>query len=270
MKTLGVLAMAAFLVVVAVAGVAAQDTSDGQAVYETSCSSCHQPGGTGLAGVFPPLAGNPNVADAAYVEEVIRAGRSGPIEVLGETYDSPMAAIPLDDADVAAVVLYVQSLSGAPDQPTTTAAPPAVGDAARGERLFNGAAGFEARGPACAACHSAGSAASNGGAGLGPDLTNTYQTLGSEAGLTAWLASTAAYPGVMGPVFADKDLTETEIADLVAFLATTPGDGAPGRAAGWAFAGLGAAVGVALLILMALVIRGPNTTYNDRLRSGNE
>ncbi len=263
--------MAAFFMVVAAVGVAAQDTAEGQAVYDSACAVCHQPGGAGLAGAFPPLAGNPSAADGSYVEDVIRNGKSGPIEVLGETYDSVMTAVPLSDTEIAAVVAYVQSLAGASAPPPATTAPaPTTGDAARGERLFTGAAGFEARGPACAACHSAGSASLNGGAGLGPDLTDSYGTFGGEAGLTAWLSSAASYPGVMNPVFVDKELTEAEVADLVAFLATTPDDGAIGGASGWAFAGLGVAGGLVLLALMYFVIRGPNKTYNDRLRSGNE
>ncbi len=34
---------------------------EGAAVYTAICSSCHQPGGAGLSGQFPPLINNPNV-----------------------------------------------------------------------------------------------------------------------------------------------------------------------------------------------------------------
>ncbi|HLS70699.1 MAG TPA: cbb3-type cytochrome c oxidase subunit II [Chitinophagaceae bacterium] len=34
---------------------------DGEALYASTCASCHQPNGEGLAGAFPPLAGSPIV-----------------------------------------------------------------------------------------------------------------------------------------------------------------------------------------------------------------
>lgn len=83
---------------------------DGAAVYSAVCSGCHQPGGAGLSGAFPPLIDNPNVDDAAYVEDVIRNGREGEIVVDGTTYDGVMPAqASLSDEDVAAVIAYVQS-----------------------------------------------------------------------------------------------------------------------------------------------------------------
>ncbi len=68
-----------------------------------------------MPGNFPPLIDNPNVADAAYVEDVIRNGRSGEIVVNGETYNGVMPAqSTLSDDDIAAVIVYVQSGFAAP------------------------------------------------------------------------------------------------------------------------------------------------------------
>jgi len=89
----------------------------GAEVYNAVCASCHQPGGVGLAGQFPPLIDNPNVDDADYVEDVIRNGLSGPIEVNGETYDSVMPPQTLGDAEIAAVITYIQSGFAAPAAP---------------------------------------------------------------------------------------------------------------------------------------------------------
>ena len=47
----------------------------GSEVYAAHCSSCHQAGGEGIVGTFPPLLGNPAAADAAYVESIIRDGQ---------------------------------------------------------------------------------------------------------------------------------------------------------------------------------------------------
>ena len=90
----------------------------GADVFTAVCASCHQAGGVGLGSQFPPLAGNPNVDDAAYVEDVIRNGLSGPIEVNGTTYDGVMPAqSSLSDADVAAVITYIQSGFATPAAP---------------------------------------------------------------------------------------------------------------------------------------------------------
>jgi mono/diheme cytochrome c family protein len=81
----------------------------GEGVYQANCAGCHQPGGVGLAGSFPPLVGNPNVQDAEYLRTTVRNGREGEIEVLGETYNGVMPAFPtLSDADLDALVAYVQ------------------------------------------------------------------------------------------------------------------------------------------------------------------
>lgn len=82
----------------------------GAEVYSTACSACHQPGGAGLPGSFPPLADNPNVDDAAYIEDVIMNGLSGEITVNGEVFDSVMPSqSTLSDGDVAALIAYIQS-----------------------------------------------------------------------------------------------------------------------------------------------------------------
>jgi mono/diheme cytochrome c family protein len=93
----------------------------GAEVYTAVCASCHQAGGIGIAGQFPPLRDNPNIADAAYVERVIRNGLDGPITVNGETYDSVMPAQPsLSDADIVNVIAYMQSGFAAPSGPAPT------------------------------------------------------------------------------------------------------------------------------------------------------
>jgi len=96
----------------------------GSEVYSQICSACHQPGGTGLPGQYPPLNGNPNVADAAYVTDVVTNGKQGPIEVLGETYNGVMPSFStLSDDDIAAVIAYIQNgfqlpAGAAPTAPT--------------------------------------------------------------------------------------------------------------------------------------------------------
>ncbi len=99
---------------------------EGAQIYSQLCSACHQPGGVGISGQFPPLLGNPNVDDTDYLVSTIRNGREGELVVLGETYNGRMPAFStLSEADVDALVTYVQSGFAAP-----AIAPPAPGSTA--------------------------------------------------------------------------------------------------------------------------------------------
>ncbi|MCP4962183.1 MAG: cytochrome c, partial [Actinomycetia bacterium] len=91
-----------------VPGVSDDTLRQGATVYGTSCSSCHQAGGAGIEGTFPPLVDNPNVTDADYVRQVIVDGKQGAIEVNGVSYDGimpPFATMASEDVD--ALVVYI-------------------------------------------------------------------------------------------------------------------------------------------------------------------
>ncbi len=88
---------------------------EGAEVYSQICSSCHQPGGAGLPGQYPPLIDNPAVDDGDYVVDVIANGRQGELVVDGVTYDGVMPAFStLSDDEVEAVVAYLQADFAAP------------------------------------------------------------------------------------------------------------------------------------------------------------
>ena len=221
---LGLLGISA-AVLLAVASSAGAQESDGAAVFQANCSTCHGPQGAGQAGIFPPLAGNANVLDPAYVRTVVLNGRQGEIVVNGVTYNGVMPAVganlPPDQVD--AVIAYVTGdlQAQAPATTTTTPGPgttvPAGGeDATRGEELFLGAASFVNDGPACMGCHSAGKYGRLSGPGLGGDLTDLYTETGSIDGVLA--AMDAAHEA--GAVYAGAPLTDQEKADLAAFLET--------------------------------------------------
>lgn len=90
----------------------------GAEVYSSACSSCHQPGGAGLPGQYPPLIDNTNVDDSDYLVAVITDGLSGPIVVNGQDYDGIMPPqSTLGDEDIDAVVAYIQSGFAAPAAP---------------------------------------------------------------------------------------------------------------------------------------------------------
>ncbi|MER3554149.1 MAG: cytochrome C [Meiothermus sp.] len=85
----------------------------GEGVFTTNCAGCHQASGTGVPGAFPPLAGNPHLADVKHVTSTIIKGLNVGVEVNGQKYTQPMPAFgQLSDKDVAAVASYIRNSWG--------------------------------------------------------------------------------------------------------------------------------------------------------------
>lgn len=108
--------LAALAAMLTMAGAGAADAG----VYDKQCVACHQPGGKGMAGLAPALAGTlaPMVASddgRRYIAQVLLQGLSGRIVSQGQTFVGampPQAA--LADADLAAVANYLaRDLNGA-------------------------------------------------------------------------------------------------------------------------------------------------------------
>lgn len=86
----------------------------GESLFKGTCSTCHQPDGAGLAGVFPPLAASDYLdRDARDVIGVVVNGLSGPIQVNGEDYASVMPPMSqLNDDEVANILTFVYASWG--------------------------------------------------------------------------------------------------------------------------------------------------------------
>jgi len=78
--------------------------SDGAALYRATCRGCHMPDGEGAkgAGMYPALAGNPQLVTGAYVADVVLHGRNG----------MPGFGDRMSNDQVAAVVNYVRTNFG--------------------------------------------------------------------------------------------------------------------------------------------------------------
>lgn len=84
----------------------------GKRVFSTICSTCHQPTGLGLPGVYPPLAGSEwAVGPDERIIRIVLDGVSGPIKVKGAAFNNAMPAFgpQLKDEQVADVLTYVRS-----------------------------------------------------------------------------------------------------------------------------------------------------------------
>lgn len=125
----------------AVAGAAV----DGKAVYAANCAACHQAAGTGLPGVFPPLAKSEWVQSApAVVANIVLHGIDGELQVEGTTYNGQMPSFAhLSDAELAAVLSYVRSDWGNSAPPVEEAVVKSERDANRRAAPFAGGADLE-------------------------------------------------------------------------------------------------------------------------------
>jgi mono/diheme cytochrome c family protein len=93
------------------------EAAAGQAFFDKNCAACHQPGGKGLVGLAPALAGPlaPLLAHdegRQYVVQVMVHGLSGKITSQGQLFNLAMPAQPtFSDADLADAARYVASLN---------------------------------------------------------------------------------------------------------------------------------------------------------------
>ncbi|SEJ53234.1 c-type cytochrome [Frateuria terrea] len=85
--------------------------SRGGKLYAQQCASCHGQDGQGVAGVYPPLAGNASVTEPTGINaiRVVLLGGFAPSTAAHlRPYSMPPFAQQLSDADVAAVVSYIR------------------------------------------------------------------------------------------------------------------------------------------------------------------
>jgi mono/diheme cytochrome c family protein len=220
----------------------AQSPEEGEVLFqEKACVSCHTIGGGPLVG--PDLQGVTIRRDHAWLtrwmletDTMLAEGDPIALEILAESNNIPMPNSGLSESEVASILAYLEAKDGggteAAEEPTEShdvaseaeetvekpAEAPApvmpVGDPAIGKALFTGATPLENGGPACMSCHSTTDSGALGGGTLGPDLTNAYTRFG-EAGLPATLKG-LPFPS-MQAVFADKPLSEDEVANLYAY-----------------------------------------------------
>ncbi len=103
--------------------VISDETTLGEQIYISRCSSCHQYNGQGLGQDFPPLAGTDWVTgDKKRLITVILEGLSGEIDVNGVTYNGAMPPWEqfLDDEQVAILLTYLRSSWGNSASPVSS------------------------------------------------------------------------------------------------------------------------------------------------------
>lgn len=87
----------------------------GADVYHKHCADCHGDDGRGVAGIYPPLAGNASVTEPSGINaiRVVLLGGFAPTTAANRRpYSMPPYQQQLDDVDVASVVSYVRHAWG--------------------------------------------------------------------------------------------------------------------------------------------------------------
>jgi len=89
----------------------------GKKIFGVRCASCHQANGLGIEGQYPPLAGSRWVTtEPSLISQIILKGLKGEIEVMGKVYGTSaavnMAAVAIDDREIANVTTYVRQAWG--------------------------------------------------------------------------------------------------------------------------------------------------------------
>ncbi len=80
----------------------------GKIVFNQTCTACHQTGGQGMPGAFPPLADSDYLnKDIERAIRVVANGLEGEITVNGQNYNGVMPRLNLSDEDIANVLTYV-------------------------------------------------------------------------------------------------------------------------------------------------------------------
>ena len=89
-------------------------SANGETLFKSMCTGCHQADGRGVAGVFPPLAGNGDLyLSDDFPVRVLLFGMKGKIKVGGTIYQREMPPFGhLSDSDIAALVNYVRNAWG--------------------------------------------------------------------------------------------------------------------------------------------------------------
>ena len=152
---------------------------------------------------------------------MIDDGDADAVALFEEFNQMPMPDAMVSDEQVRQVLSYIEAqsttatASAAPPVEPVPQEPPSEEDIFTGQELFQGNIRLANGGPACNACHEVRNDAVIGGGILAIELTSVFSRMGG-AGVKAILGH-APFP-VMQAAYQDQELTENEVAALVAFL----------------------------------------------------
>ncbi len=95
-------------------GLASVIQSSGSQLYNKYCLTCHQADGSGVPGMFPPLAGNAKITGPSNdIVRIVLFGLEGPIVVNGKDFSQVMPPQDyLNDKQIADILSYIRTTWG--------------------------------------------------------------------------------------------------------------------------------------------------------------
>ncbi len=262
--------LALFLTLLVTVPASAQD---GEQLYKTACLVCHSVGGGRLVG--PDLKGVTTKRSEKWLiswikssQTMVKKGDPDAVAIFNEFNKVPMPDQNYSDDQVRSILAFIDAtektgiaLGGA----AVAQAP--TGDLERGRNLFTGNIRLANGGATCISCHNVDSKDVLAGGGLAMDLTQTVSRNTAEG--VKGILSGLPFPA-MKQAFGNKPMTEDEINDLTAFLASVDTqDRTPaGRRyeAYMAWGGIGGS-SVMLVLFSLFWIRRKRKAVNDQVFS---
>ena len=198
----------------------------GKELFDQQCAGCHTIGRGDMGG--PDLHGVSSRRPEGWLVKIITepdklTAAKDPVQAdLVKKYGFEMPRLGISRDDALKIIAHLKSVGGsgatAGAQPAAEEAKPAETAVtpelvARGKAFFTGAKPLARGGAPCAACHPFRAPGVSGG-NLAPDLTDRYEGMG-EQGLRGVL-KTLKFP-VMKKIYAERPLTDDEVAALVVF-----------------------------------------------------
>lgn len=190
--------------------------------FEKKCSSCHSIGGGVLKG--PDLKGVSQRRKLEWIVKfvqnsaaMIAAGDVDAVKIFNDFKQTDMPEQKLSDDDVKALIQFIEGdASSGSAKKLKSVTGLTQTDVEAGRAFYLGLTPLKNKGPACISCHSVADQGALGGGTLAMNLTHYYSDQPSEAAVDNILLKLQR--AVMGPVFADKQLTDDEAFAIKAFL----------------------------------------------------
>lgn len=230
----------------------------GKDLFDKQCAGCHTIGGGEGGG--PDLKGVVAKRPHEWLESVIiephkLTASKDPIQLeLVKKYGYEMPNLGIGHEDALKIITYISAVEGAGAAPSAveqiaTAVTPEL--IARGKALFTGSTRLAKGGAPCLSCHPFTYPGISGGNLSIADLKNSYQKMG-DSGMRGALKA-LKFP-TMKKIYADRPLTDDEVAALMALFKDSAAQKGGGRCP-VPFAVMGGGLFVVLLLVLFLYKR---------------
>ena len=206
------------------------NAQNGEALFKAKCAACHTATkarlvGPGLADIDDKRSDEWLISFVKSSQAMIKSGDADAVAVFNEYNKSVMPDQPLSDAEVLAIIDFLDSGESVPpangtagqevEPPSEPEGPPTEQAVAKGKRLFTGVDRFANGGPSCISCHHVEEEGVIASGSLAIDLSQA-QTKLTSAGLVGIIEG-VPFPA-MKEAYREKKISKQEAKYVSAFL----------------------------------------------------